>query len=570
MASQGQQPASSFAIVGYAARFPGAADADEFWDVLREGRDAISEVPADRWDVDEFFDPDPDAPGKVATRRAGFVDDVTGFDAPFFGMSTREVRMLDPQHRLLLETAWRAVEHSGTAPTALADTNTGVFVGLATHDYLGMASGDLTFPEIEAYMAIGTSNAAAAGRISFRLGLQGPSVAVDTACSSSLVAIHQACQALRLGECDLALAGGANVLLTPATMITFSSAHMLAPDGRCKTFDAAADGYVRGEGCGVIVIKRLEDAIDDGDRIRAVIRGSAINQDGASGGLTVPNGVAQQRVIAEALKRSGLVPADVDYLEAHGTGTSLGDPIEAQAAGAVLGEGRKAGDPLLIGSAKTNIGHLEAAAGIAGVIKVILSLENELLPAHLNFQTPSPHIPWDRLALQVVQEATPWERNGEARIAGVSSFGFAGTNAHVILEEAPAQAVRAAAAPTDDASQKRFSILPISARTPDALVQIADQYRSWLSAHPEATLADVCLTTGVGRAHFEHRAALVVNSRPGARGFRRHSEDGMVVHRSGQSVPRHGAGAVRDRAGVCRDAEPVRSSGRRCARKAVA
>ena len=300
------EPASGFAIVGYAARFPGAADADEFWQVLREGRDAISEVPQDRWDVDEFFDPDPDAPGKVVTRRAGFVDDVTGFDAPFFGMSAREVRLMDPQHRLLLETAWRAVEHSGTAPTALANTNTGVFVGLSTHDYLGMASDELTYAEIEAYMAIGTSNAAAAGRISYRLGLQGPAVAVDTACSSSLVAIHQACQALRLGECDLALAGGANVLLTPATMITFSHAHMLAPDGRCKTFDAAADGYVRGEGCGVIVVKRLEDAIRDGDRIRAVIRGSAINQDGASGGLTVPNGVAQQRVIADALKRAGV------------------------------------------------------------------------------------------------------------------------------------------------------------------------------------------------------------------------------------------------------------------------
>src|ERR1700735_4552482 len=293
---EGQQQASGFAIVGYAARFPGAADADEFWDVLRHGRDAIAEVPRDRWDVDEFFDPEPGALGKGVTRRAGFVDDVTGFDAPFFGMSAREVRLMDPQHRILLETAWRAVEHSGTAPTDLANTNTGVFVGLATHDYLGMASGDLTFPEIEAYMAIGTSNAAAAGRISFRLGLQGPSLAVDTACSSSLVAIHQACQALRLGECDLALAGGANVLLTPATMITLSSAHMPAPDGRCKTFDAAADGYARGEGCGVIVIKRLEDAICDGDRIRAVIRGSAINQDGASGGLTVPNGVAQQQV----------------------------------------------------------------------------------------------------------------------------------------------------------------------------------------------------------------------------------------------------------------------------------
>ncbi|CDO30784.1 type I polyketide synthase [Mycolicibacterium porcinum] len=507
-----------FAIIGYAARFPGAPDAEAFWDVLREGRDAVSEIPEDRWDADEFFDPEPGSPGKVVTRRAGFVDDVTGFDAPFFGMSTREVRLMDPQHRLLLETAWRAVEHSGTAPTALADTNTGVFVGLATHDYLGMASDELTYPEIEAYMAIGTSNAAAAGRISYRLGLQGPSVAVDTACSSSLVAIHQACQALSLGECDLALAGGANVLLTPATMITFSSAHMLAPDGRCKTFDAAADGYVRGEGCGVIVIKRLEDAIRDGDQIRAVIRGSAINQDGASGGLTVPNGVAQQRVISAALKRAGLEPSEVGYLEAHGTGTSLGDPIEAQAAGAVLGAGREADRPLLIGSAKTNIGHLEAAAGIAGVIKVVLSLENETLPKHLHFENPSPHIPWDRLAVEVVKEATPWERNGQPRIAGVSSFGFAGTNAHVILEEAPEQPAPPVAAPeaAGPGEGKRFSLLPLSARTPAALVQLAGQYRSWLTAHPEATLADVCLTAGVGRAHLEHRAALVVNSREAA------------------------------------------------------
>lgn len=515
---QGASGSAGFAIVGYAARFPGAADADEFWQVLAEGRDAVSEVPADRWDADEFFDPDPDTPGKVVTRRAGFVDDVTGFDAPFFGMSAREVRLMDPQHRLLLETAWRAVEHSGTAPTALANTNTGVFIGLSTHDYLGMASDELTYPEIEAYMAIGTSNAAAAGRISYRLGLQGPAVAVDTACSSSLVAIHQACQALRLGECDLALAGGANVLLTPATMITFSSAHMLAPDGRCKTFDAAADGYVRGEGCGVIVIKRLEDAIRDGDRIRAVVRGSAINQDGASGGLTVPNGIAQQRVIAAALKRAGIAPGDVGYLEAHGTGTSLGDPIEAQAAGAVFGAGREPGRPLLMGSVKTNIGHLEAAAGIAGVIKVILSLEHGLLPQHLHFRNPSPHIPWDRLAVQVVREPTAWERNGRPRIAGVSSFGFAGTNAHVILEEAPVapgEAGRVAVAPRP-ADQRRFSVLPLSARTPAALVQIAAQYRSWLRAHPEATLADLCFTAGAGRAHFEHRAALVVNSRQSA------------------------------------------------------
>ncbi|BBZ40527.1 type I polyketide synthase [Mycobacterium conspicuum] len=511
------EPASGsagFAIVGYAARFPGAADADEFWQVLAEGRDAVSEVPPDRWDADEFFDADPDAPGKMVTRRAGLVDDVTGFDAPFFGMSAREVRSMDPQHRILLETAWRAVEHSGTAPTALANSNTGVFMGLSTHDYLGMASDELTYAEIEAYLASGTSSAAAAGRISYRLGLQGPAVAVDTACSSSLVAIHQACQALRLGECDLALAGGVNMLLTPATMITFSRAHMLAPDGRCKTFDAAADGYVRGEGCGVIVVKRLADAIRDGDRIRAVIRGSAVNQDGASGGLTVPNGVAQQKVIAAALQCADVAPGDVGYLEAHGTGTSLGDPIEAQAAATVFGAGRDANRPLLMGSVKTNIGHLEAAAGIAGVLKVVLSLEHRLLPQHLHFRTPSPHIPWDQLAVRVVQEPTPWEANGRPRIAGVSSFGFSGTNAHVVLEEAPDQAVRAAAAPAADA---RFSVLALSARTPAALITIADQYRTWLSEHPEATLADLCFTAGVGRAHLEHRAALVVNSTESAR-----------------------------------------------------
>ncbi|MGV0790798.1 SDR family NAD(P)-dependent oxidoreductase [Mycolicibacterium sp. XJ1819] len=498
-----------FAVVGYAARFPGAPDADAFWTLLRDGRDAISEVPDDRWNVEEFFDPEPGAPGKVVTRRAGFVDDASGFDAPFFGMSAREARLMDPQHRLLLETAWRAVEHSGTSPAALADTDTGVFVGLATHDYLGMVSDQLTYAEIEAYMAIGTSNAAAAGRISYRLGLQGPAVAVDTACSSSLVAIHQACQALRLGECDLALAGGANVLLTPATMITFSQARMLAPDGRCKTFDAAADGYVRGEGCGVVVLKRLEDAIRDGDRIRAVIRGSAVNQDGASGGLTVPNGVAQQRVIADALKRADLEPNAVGYLEAHGTGTSLGDPIEAQAAGEVLGAGRDADRPLLIGSAKTNIGHLEAAAGIAGVIKVILALEHQTLPKHLNFTDPSPHIPWDRLPIEVVTETMPWDRHGRPLVAGVSSFGFAGTNAHVILEEAPT----ASQPPVpSDQPDGRFRLLPLSARTSDALVQLAGHYRGWLAENPDATLADICLTAGAGRAHLEHRAALVANS----------------------------------------------------------
>ncbi|WP_139825798.1 type I polyketide synthase, partial [Mycobacterium parmense] len=506
----------SFAIVGYAVRVPGAPDAEAFWDVLAQGRDAVSEVPPDRWDVDEFFDPDPDAPGKIVSRRAGFIDDVTGFDAPFFGLSNRETMLIDPQHRLLLETAWQAVEHSGTAPSALANTKTGVFMGLGTHDYLGLISEQLSYDEIEAYVAIGTSSAAGAGRISYGLGLQGPAVSVDTACSSSLVAVHQACQALRLKECDLALAGGVNVMLSAKTAMTFSHAHMLAPDGKCKTFDAAADGYVRGEGCGVVIVKRLEDAIRDGDRIRAVIRGSAINQDGASGGLTVPNGVAQQRVITEALEAAGVAPGDVGYLEAHGTGTSLGDPIEVQAAGAVLGAGREADRPLLIGSVKTNIGHLEAAAGIAGLIKVILSLEHEVLPKHLNFQKPSPHIPWDRLAVRVVDEAVPWERGGRPRIAGVSSFGFSGTNSHVIIEEAPT-AVSAAQAEPVASDDRRFSLLPLSARSPAALTQLAEQYGSWLAEHPDASLADLCFTAGAARSHFEHRAALVVNSMESAR-----------------------------------------------------
>lgn len=499
---------NGFAIVGYAMRFPGAADADEFWDVLQHGRDAISEVPADRWDVEEFFDTDPDAAGKMVTRRAGFIDDVAGFDAPFFGVSAREATFMDPQHRLLLETAWRAVEHSGTAPSALADSKTGVFMGLSTHDYLGMITDNLSYDAIEAYLGTGTSPAAAIGRISYRLGLQGPAVAVDTACSSSLVAVHQACQSLRLAECDVALAGGVNVLLSPATMINFSRARMLSPDGRCKTFDASADGYVRGEGCGVVVIKRLDDALLDGDRIRAVIRGSAVNQDGASGGLTVPNGAAQQRVIAEALQRAGVAAGDIDYLEAHGTGTSLGDPIEVQAAGTVFGDGRDPARPLLIGSVKTNIGHLEAASGIAGLMKVILALEHGALPKHLHFRNPSPHIPWDRLPVRVVQDTTPWSRNGHPRIAGVSSFGFSGTNAHVLVEEAPSTPTE----PRTDHHAQCFSVLPLSARTPEALAQLAHRYRNWLDTNPDVPLSDLCFTAGEGRAHFQHRAALLVDS----------------------------------------------------------
>ncbi|HKP40452.1 SDR family NAD(P)-dependent oxidoreductase [Mycobacterium sp.] len=503
-----------FAVVGYAVRVPGAGDAAEYWDLLRDGRDAISEIPRDRWNIDEYFDPDPDAMGKMVTRRGGFIGDVSGFDAHFFGISTREAELLDPQHRLLLETTWQAVEHSGTAPSALAGTRTGVYMGMSTQDYLCLLTNRMGVDAIEAYLGTGTSFATATGRISYRLGLVGPAVAVDTACSSSLVAVHQACQALRHGECDVALAGGVNLIISAATMINFSRARMLSPDGRCKTFDAAADGYVRGEGCGVVVIKRLADALADGDVIRAVIRGSAVNQDGASGGLTVPNGIAQQRVIAEALDRSGVTAADVDYLEAHGTGTSLGDPIEVQAAGEVLGAGRAVEHPLLIGSAKTNIGHLEAAAGIAGLIKVILSLEHGEIPRHLNFETPSPHIPWDRYPVRVAAQRTAWERNGKPRVAGVSSFGFSGTNAHIILEEAPEYVAALGAPPSDG---ECYHVLPLSARTPAAFTELAVRYRDWLDHNPAAELSDVCRTAGVGRSHFEQRAALVVNSTSSAK-----------------------------------------------------
>ncbi|BBU63895.1 hypothetical protein MSC49_38300 (plasmid) [Methylosinus sp. C49] len=497
------------AIIGYEARFPGGADAEAFWEMLRDGREGVGEVSLSRWDAEAVYNADPDAPGKSLTRRAGLLDSIDDFDAHFFGVAPREAACMDPQHRLLLETGWRALEHAGVAASELEGARAGVWIGVSTHEYLGLLVDNMTPETIDAYYATGTSPAAGAGRISYRLGLEGPAVTIDTACSSSLVAIHQACQALRLRECDLALAGGVNAILTPALMISMSRARMLAPDGKCKTFDAAADGYVRGEGCGVIVLKRLSDALRDGDRIRAVLRGGAVNQDGASGGLTVPSGRAQQRVIRAALDQAGLMPADVDYLEAHGTGTSLGDPIEAQAAAAGLGPGRAPDRPLLIGSVKTNIGHLEAAAGVAGVIKVTQALENELLPEHLHFRTPSPHIPWKRLPLKVVAEARPWPRSERKRRAGVSSFGFSGTNAHVILEEAPARSeiARDAASPR---AERPWHMLPLSARSVPALKALAQSYIQRVETLPSArAFADVCHSAGVCRSHLEHRAAIV-------------------------------------------------------------
>ena len=506
------------AIIAVACRFPGSPDPDAYWEVLSGGVDAIREIPDDRFDVEEFYDPDRQTPGKMYTRSGGYLDSVDKFDPEFFGISPREAVWMDPQQRLMLEIAWEGLERAGYSPASLRGSRTGVFVGVAANEYSHLLSHG-SLENLEAHFITGNALNAIAGRVAFTLGLEGPAVAVDTACSSSLVAVHQASQALHSGDCDMALAGGVNVLLSPASIVAASRAQMLAPDGRCKTFDAAADGYARGEGCGILVLKRLTDAQRDGDRICAVIRSSAVNSDGASSGLTVPNGGAQQRLIAGALARAGLGGADVDYLEAHGTGTPLGDPIEVLAAAAVYGADRDPNRPLLMGTAKTNIGHLESAAGVAGLVKVVLSLQHELLPQTLHFHDPSPHIPWDSLPVQVVDKPTPWHANGRPRRAGVSSFGFTGTNAHVVIEEAPQTSATddVRDEPADGVSapetpRESWGVLPLSARSAQGLVALAQSYSGWLEAHPGASIADVEFTAGAGRAHFEHRAALAVNS----------------------------------------------------------
>jgi myxalamid-type polyketide synthase MxaB len=499
------------AVVGLACRTPGGTgDEDSFWRMLCDGGDAIREVPADRWDVDKYYHPDPDNPGTMYTRHGGFLDHVDQFDAAFFGISPREAVSLDPQQRVLLEVSWEALENAGLAPELLFDQPVGVFVGIISNDYTHLLS-KVDRAEIDAYLGTGNAHSAATGRLSHLWGLQGPNMAVDTACSSSLVAVHLAGQSLRTRECDVALAGGVNMLLVPEIYVNFCKARMLSPEGRCKAFDAGADGYVRGEGCGVVVLKRLSDALADGDRIRAVIRGSAVNHDGRAGGLTVPNGPAQEKVIRQALANAGVQPAEVTYVEAHGTGTALGDPIELRALGAVFGPNRPAGEPLMVGSVKTSIGHLEGAAGIAGLIKVVLALEHGEIPLQPNFHVPNPHVDWDELPLDVPTAPIPWPAGGNRRIAGVSSFGFSGTNAHVVLEEAPA--VPQATLPVD----RPMHLLPLSAKSAPALGELAARYAAYLREHPEANLGDVCFTAATGRSHFGHRMCVVADSPPIAR-----------------------------------------------------
>ena len=503
--------AEPLAIIGLSCRFPGGADSPAaFWQMLKDGVDAVSEVPADRWDVEAFYDPNPDAPGKTYSRWGGFVHHIAQFDPLFFGITPREAASMDPQQRLLLEVAWEALESGGQVPAKLLGSRTGVFVGIGSNDYAQVHIQSADPADIDVYFGTGNTSAAAAGRLSYVLGLQGPSMSVDTACSSSLVAVHLAGQSLRAGECDLALVGGVQVMLSPATSIFLSRARALAADAACKTFDAAADGYVRGEGCGVVVLKRLRDAQRDGDPIFALVAGSAVNQDGRSAGFTAPNGKAQEAVIRAALAQSGLEPRQVGYVEAHGTGTPLGDPIEVQALAAVLCAGRSPDQPLLVGSVKTNLGHLEAAAGMAGLIKTVLTLQHAAIPPHLHFEHPNPHIPWADIPLTIPTRLTEWS-SPTARVAGVSAFGISGTNAHVILLSAPIAAAPATpqVSPAPPAAPDGPSLLPLSARTPDALQALARQYVALLANPATPALADLAAAAGACRSHFAQRAALV-------------------------------------------------------------
>jgi amino acid adenylation domain-containing protein/thioester reductase-like protein len=508
------------AIIGIGCRFPGAHGPEAFWQLLRTGVDAITEVPPERFDLNAVYDPDPTTPGTINTRWGGFLEQVDQFDCHFFGISPREAARMDPQQRLLLETAWEALEDAGQTLERLAGTSTGVFIGIATNDYGRIQLGDPAL--IDAYAGTGNALSIAANRLSYVFDFRGPSLAVDTACSSSLVAVHLACQSLRNGESTLALAGGVNLILSPDITINFTKAGALAPDGRCKTFDARANGFVRSEGVGIVVLKPLTHALADGDPIYAVIRGSAVNQDGRSNGLMAPNPLAQEAVLREAYRRAGVSPGQVQYVEAHGTGTFLGDPIEARALGTVLATERPDGDRCAIGSVKTNIGHLEAAAGVAGLIKVALALKQRQLPPSLHFQEPNPHIPFDRLPLRVQTELEPWPERGGPALAGVSSFGFGGTNAHVVLQEVSLAG--------REAEQQEESIgnngqrvvnpaqsswlLPLSARSPGALQALARAYQEVLvNQQVTPSLQNLCFTASVRRSQHDHRLAIAGSSR---------------------------------------------------------
>jgi myxalamid-type polyketide synthase MxaB len=517
------------AVVGMGCRFPGGNGPDEFWDFLARGGDAVREIPPERWDIDAYYDPDPESNSKMYTRCGAFIPDFDQFSAAFFGISPREAQFMDPQQRQLLEVHWEALESAAIVPHRLATQQVGVFVGIGTTDYgdLLAARGPVA---ADAYTGTGGSHAAAAGRLSYLLGVRGPSLAVDTACSSSLVSVHLAMTSLRSGESDLALASGITLNFAPDVFTSLCKARMLSPDGRCKVFDASANGYVRGEGCGVLVLKRFSDAVAVGDNVLALLRGSATNHNGRSSGLTVPSGPAQQEVIRTALRNASVDPSEIGYIEAHGTGTAVGDPIEAVALGAVFC-GRSS--PLLVGSVKTNCGHLEWAAGVCGLIKVILSMDRGVIPPHLHFRQPNPLIPWDKLPIRIVTELTPWPAG--KRLAGVSSFGFGGTNAHVIVEQAPARPAASSAV------ERPLHMLTLSAKSEAALRQLAARMAEAAGRLPSEALGDFCYSANTGRSQFEYRLSMPARSnRDLAAGLREYAEHRAAPVKTGrqtQEVP---------------------------------
>ncbi|MFM2314384.1 MAG: hypothetical protein RLZZ04_3660 [Cyanobacteriota bacterium] len=497
------------AVVGMDCRFPGANNPEEFWQLLQDGKDAITSVTDDLWN-EQDCNLGTNTPEKICTTYGGFVPHLKEFDPSFFRIAPKEAMSIDPQQRLLLEVSWSALENAAISADQVQGSQTGVFIGIAAVDYWHQLL-SRNNAEIDAYLTTGNTHSLASGRISHFFDFTGASISLDTACSSSLVAVHLAIKSLRDHECNMAVAGGVNRLISPKISLNFAQAKMLSPDGRCKTFDESANGFVRSEGCGIVVLKRLSDAIADRDNIRAILLGSATNQDGRTSSITTPSSLSQQAVIKQALVNSKVEANQVSYLETHGTGTALGDAIELEALSQVFQDNQE----LILGAVKTNIGHLEPASGIASLIKTVLALEHQFIPANLHLKQPNSKVEWQKLPFKLPEKAIAWTPTAQPRIAGISSFGFSGTNAHLVVQEANMSVENDGETGKSGKSgdgEKDLYLFTLSAKSNKALEQLAGNYVRYLQSHPDLLIADICYTVNLGRSHFNHRLAISVNS----------------------------------------------------------